>query len=147
MPVGEVILQFLLAKLCPFFDLEFSKRIYSQALASACGALVITKTHLPIKHCLLCFLFASVLLFHEENTYKVDFTAVFNKATKMITCFGKSCSFVLLCVFIMNVYQFEYVFLSFWFRGRAVGFDCMCSCPLPFYFFRGGRRRGEIVYR
>ena len=29
-----------LSKLCPFFDLEFSKCSYSQALAPACGALV-----------------------------------------------------------------------------------------------------------
>ena len=28
-PVGEVILQFILTKLCPFFDLEFSKCSYS----------------------------------------------------------------------------------------------------------------------
>ena len=40
MPVGEVILQFFLTKLCPFFDLEFSKCSYSGALAPACGALV-----------------------------------------------------------------------------------------------------------
>ena len=37
---GEVILQFFLTKLCPFFDSEFSKCSYSQALAPACGALV-----------------------------------------------------------------------------------------------------------
>ena len=45
-PVGEVILQFFLTKLCPFFDLEFSKCSYSRALAPACGALV------PFKHTL-----------------------------------------------------------------------------------------------
>ena len=39
-PVGEVILQIFLTKLCPFFDLEFSKCSYSRALAPACGALV-----------------------------------------------------------------------------------------------------------
>ena len=31
---------FFLTKLCPFFDLEFSKCSYSRALAPACGALV-----------------------------------------------------------------------------------------------------------
>ena len=39
-PVGEVILQLFWTKLCPFFDLEFSKCSYSRALAPACGALV-----------------------------------------------------------------------------------------------------------
>ena len=41
LPVGEVILQFFLTKLCPFFDLELSKCSYSPALAPACGALVL----------------------------------------------------------------------------------------------------------
>ena len=39
-PVGEVILQFFLTKLCSFFDLEFFKCSYSRALAPACSALV-----------------------------------------------------------------------------------------------------------
>ena len=39
-PVGEVILQFFLTKLCPFFDMEFSKCSYNRALAPACGAVV-----------------------------------------------------------------------------------------------------------
>ena len=30
-----------LTKLCPFFDLEFSKCSYSRALTPACGALVL----------------------------------------------------------------------------------------------------------
>ena len=38
-PVGEVILQLFLTKLCPFFSLV-SKCSYSRALAPACGALV-----------------------------------------------------------------------------------------------------------
>ena len=38
-PVGEVIFQFFLTKLCPFFDSEFSKCSDSRALAPACGAL------------------------------------------------------------------------------------------------------------
>ena len=33
---------FFITKLCPFFDLEFSKCSYSRALAPACGALVQT---------------------------------------------------------------------------------------------------------
>ena len=37
--VGEVILHFF-TKLCPFFDLEFSKCSFSRALAHACGAVV-----------------------------------------------------------------------------------------------------------
>ena len=40
-PVGEVILQFFSTKLCPFFDLEFSKCGYSRALAPPCGAVVV----------------------------------------------------------------------------------------------------------
>ena len=39
-PVGEVILHFFLTKLCPFFNLEFSKCRCSRALAPAWGALV-----------------------------------------------------------------------------------------------------------
>ena len=34
---------FILTKLCPFFDLEFSKCSFRRALAPACGALVLTK--------------------------------------------------------------------------------------------------------
>ena len=34
---------FFLTKLCPFFDLEFSKCSYSRALAPACGSLVFPK--------------------------------------------------------------------------------------------------------
>ena len=36
----SIFFHFFLTKLCPFFDLEFSKCSYSRALAPACGALV-----------------------------------------------------------------------------------------------------------
>ena len=35
---------FFFTKLCPFFELEFSKCSYSRALAPACGALVFTES-------------------------------------------------------------------------------------------------------
>ena len=38
---GPLVFVFFLIKVCPFFDLEFSKCSYSQAFAPACGALVL----------------------------------------------------------------------------------------------------------
>ena len=55
----------------------------------------------------------------------------------------KSCSFIFLCVSIMNVYQFVSVLLSLLVFGLDVGFgySSSWSCPLIF-FCGGGRRRG-----
>ena len=40
-----------LTKLCPIFDLEFSKCSFSRALAPACGALVAVLTSLDMINC------------------------------------------------------------------------------------------------
>ena len=50
----------------------------------------------------------------------------------MTICLGNSCSFGLLCVSFMNVYQFVCVSFPF---GLMVGcgIDCISSCSLPFF--------------
>ena len=43
----------------------------------------------------------------------------------MTTYLGKSYSFGLLCMSLMNVYQFVCVVFTFWFSGWDVRFDCI----------------------
>ena len=51
----------------------------------------------------------------------------------MSTCLGKSCSFGLLCVSFVNVYQFVRAILSLLVLRRNVGFDCISSRSLIFF--------------
>ena len=66
---GEVILQFFfLTKLCPFFDLEFSKCSYSRVLAPACSALVrIFTVPVPYKFAEICRLVCIISVFSCLN--------------------------------------------------------------------------------
>ena len=50
-------------------------------------------------------------------------------------CLGKSCSFGLLYVSCVNVYNLYVCFFLCWFWGWDVGFDCINSWSLPFYLF------------
>ena len=45
----------------------------------------------------------------------------------MTTCFGKSCSFDLLCVSFVNVYELVCVLLSILVLRVGSGFDCINS--------------------
>ena len=51
----------------------------------------------------------------------------------MTTCFGKSCTFGLLCVSFVNVYQSVYVRLSL--LVLRVGFDCIILDQCIFIYF------------
>ena len=51
----------------------------------------------------------------------------------MTSYLGKGCSFGLLCVSCINVYQSVFVFFfPFWLRGWDVGLNCINSLSLPF---------------
>ena len=58
-----------MTKLCPFFDLEFSKCSYSRALAPGCGALVqlYSSLNLSIYH-----LSAVSIIFSSEATEPIE---------------------------------------------------------------------------
>ena len=76
-PVGEVILHFFLTKLCPFFDLEFSKCSYSRAFAPACGV--------PVIHTV----FKEVLLDHKLQSNSETYSSTYVGAGESVSvCAG-----------------------------------------------------------